>query len=82
MNDITALIAKRKELDALLAQAKAKVVEEIRLAVTEFDIKTVDIFSKRAKRSEGKVALVDPQTGRTWSGRGRRPSWYDRGVKP
>lgn len=62
-------LARKTELKEAIAQAKA-IIEGHGLTVD-------DLFGK--SRTTGKVApkYRDPNTGATWSGRGRAPKWLE-----
>jgi DNA-binding protein H-NS len=49
----------------------------VREAVAEFDFTAEDIFSRRHRNAGLPAASKyrDPETGETWSGRGRAPRW-------
>ncbi|MBW5288111.1 H-NS histone family protein [Burkholderia gladioli] len=78
----------RAELEALEDQLEtarkaefADVVTEVRQRVQEFGLTAADIFGslpragQRSRRAPAAVRYRDPDTGRTWSGRGRQPQW-------
>ena len=59
-----------------LAEAKAKV----RGLIAQFDLTLQDVFPKSSQRGGKKIGSVapkyrNPQTGATWSGRGKPPLW-------
>jgi DNA-binding protein H-NS len=61
-------------------QEMATAISEIKHIMSKFDISPADLgFSGRGK-GKGKGGTVaakyrDPISGKTWSGRGRRPTW-------
>ncbi|WJN72242.1 H-NS histone family protein [Burkholderia anthina] len=75
------LLAKRAALDAEIDAAKGAVREnalnEVRQLVREFDISAREVYGTRAMRKRGRADAKyrDPETGATWSGRGRPPAW-------
>lgn len=85
------LLAQKEAAEAQLAEMRtseiASVVERIRALLDEYGLSAEDIVGKRRRgRPAGsgapKVAKEplpqkyrDPKTGKTWSGRGRAPSW-------
>lgn len=79
------LLTKRQELDARIEQArKAEIgaaVEKARSIIAEYELQVQDVFpSGRGARSLGPKARVapkyrNPETGQTWSGRGKPPIW-------
>lgn len=78
------LLAQRAELDKQIADARAlehaAAVSAVREVVAKFNLLPADIFVTKGKPStnKGKKAPVkyrDGATGKTWSGRGVRPTW-------
>ncbi|KWO61305.1 hypothetical protein WT98_30670 [Burkholderia territorii] len=71
------------ELEAKILAArqkeKAAVVRTIREQIALFGITERDLFSKYAHRATHRSPVLpkyrNPQTGETWSGRGREPRW-------
>ncbi len=62
--------ARKQEMSGALA--------EIRRLMAEFGITVEDIVGRagKAKSKGGMVAKYrDPDSGKTWTGRGRRPAW-------
>ncbi|WP_084162709.1 H-NS histone family protein [Paraburkholderia bannensis] len=84
------LLAQRAELEARIAAVReaevAGVMEQIRQLVDEYDLHDQVQFTRaRAIGPRGPGALRgpvgakyrNPQTGQTWSGRGRAPAWIE-----
>lgn len=75
------LLAQRDALDAEInavkADARIATLAEIKRLVREFSIAAPEIYgSERAsKRRPVNAKYRDPETGATWSGRGRAPAW-------
>lgn len=77
------LQAQIKELQAQAEAARkaefTAAIAEITSRMAELGITTADLTGSVAKtrRSTGAVAAKyrDPQSGKTWSGRGRAPAW-------
>lgn len=78
------LLSKREALDEQIAQARAKelaeAVERVRAIIAEYGLTEAEVFGGyrgKAKTAGAKVApkYRDPQTGKTWTGRGKPPSW-------
>ncbi|MFM0198008.1 MULTISPECIES: H-NS histone family protein [Paraburkholderia] len=75
------LLAQKEQLEKLIAEAHEKeadaALERVREAVAEFGFTPEDVFGKR--RGKGRRAAApkyrNPETGETWSGRGRAPRW-------
>jgi len=77
-----------KEIDQLIKQQRKERIAAIRADIARFDLTEDELFGERAtatggKRPRAKVAAKspvepkyrDPETGKTWSGRGREPKW-------
>ena len=78
------LLAQREALEAQIAEARkvelASAIQSARQLVTDFGLTVEDIFSGRRKESKAKGGTVapiyrDPDTGATWTGRGKAPKW-------
>lgn len=79
--EIQAQIATLKEQAAAQRQQEmAGAIQQIQSLMSEYDI-SVDDFLKitkgksNNKAKNGTVAFKDPESGNTWSGRGRKPNW-------
>lgn len=81
------LIAQRASLDAKIAdlqnQGRLDAIEKTRGLVAEFGLTPDDVFGG-ARKQPGKGSLAgtkvaakyrDPETGKTWTGRGVAPKW-------
>ncbi|MGF6603673.1 DNA-binding protein H-NS [Paraburkholderia sp. GAS448] len=80
------LLAAREKLEAEIARARneeaGSILEQIRAQVADYGFTVEDIFGSKRKGSQHNWTRVpvapkyrDPQTGATWSGRGRAPLW-------
>ncbi len=78
------LVRKRAELEAQIEVARqaevAKVIEQLQATIAEYGLTASDIWATGPKKQGGgKVVMaakyLNPQTGQTWSGRGRAPLW-------
>jgi DNA-binding protein H-NS len=85
MNTVVQLLAKKAELDAQIEAARkaenAEAIEKVKALVAEHGLTAQDIFggAKRERKASGKVAAKykDPISGKTWSGRGKAPTWIE-----
>jgi DNA-binding protein H-NS len=87
MSSYKELIQQRAALEQQIAAARvretADAVAKARALVADFDLTADDIFPpsgkvrSTAKKPSGKVApkYRNPQTGETWTGRGKAPKW-------
>jgi DNA-binding protein H-NS len=75
------LLAQKEQLEKLIAEAHKKeagaALERVREAVAEFGFTPEDVFGKRRGNTRRAAApkYRNPETGETWSGRGRAPRW-------
>lgn len=89
MSSYKELLAQKAALEAQIVQARASevaaAVSTVKQLVTDFGLTAEDIFSTTGKKSgtgaaKGtKVAAKyrNPETGDTWTGRGKAPRWLD-----
>lgn len=82
MSELQNLLQEREALENRIRQAqkekKAEAIAECRKLIDDYDLTESDLFKgKRAKRVVAKVApkYRDPQSGKTWTGRGKAPLW-------
>lgn len=82
------LLLQREALELAIAQARqneiSSAVAKVRELVAEYGLTSQDIFPGRLSKSGvvksvSKVAAKyrDPETGQTWTGRGKAPKWID-----
>jgi DNA-binding protein H-NS len=71
----TQLEKMQAELDTAIATESGAVLADIREKVALYGFTEKDVFGRR--RATGPVAAKyhNPETGETWSGRGRAPGW-------
>jgi DNA-binding protein H-NS len=78
------LLAQRQALEEKISEARQRetkdAIAKVQALIADFDLSSSDIFpsGKKAKTaSTRKVApkYKNPQTGETWTGRGRSPNW-------
>lgn len=74
------LLAQKEDLEKRIEEARreeaAAALEAVRKTVADFGFTPEDVFGK-PRRSKGSAAAKyrNPETGDTWSGRGRTPQW-------
>lgn len=90
MATYTELLEQRETLDSLIKEARqrelAAAISEVRSLVTKFELTEQDVFATRRTGSAKAVAKVapkyrNPQTGDTWTGRGKPPRWIADGDR-
>lgn len=73
------LVAHRAGIDKLLAERhdaeRRTGVEQIRKIMLDLNITVADLQTRRGTRPSAAPKYRDPETGSTWSGRGRAPRW-------
>jgi DNA-binding protein H-NS len=79
------LLAQKARLEQELVEARRReisdAVKRVRELVEEFGLSQSDVFpggkarARGSKRGPVAAKYRDPQTGETWSGRGRTPNW-------
>jgi DNA-binding protein H-NS len=71
----------QKQADQAREKEVAAVVAQIRGMMSDYGISASDLgISARRKRKTGTTVAPkyqNPQTGETWTGRGRAPKWID-----
>ena len=79
-----ALMAEQAALDVKIQEARARhlagVVKDIQAKVVQFGLKPDDVFpdfnfSRKRNMSPAVPKYRDPDTGATWTGRGKAPVW-------
>jgi DNA-binding protein H-NS len=81
MSQYNALLAELNQLNEQIATARKaeadNALAQVRALVDDFGFTATDIFGARrgVKRSTATPLFRNPETGETWSGRGREPHW-------
>lgn len=82
MTSLQELLAQKEALEQKIAQIKkaerADALQNARSLIGTFDLTVDELFGKQ--KSIGKAVAVkyrNPETGETWTGRGRAPRWLD-----
>ncbi|WP_454708445.1 H-NS histone family protein [Delftia acidovorans] len=90
-SDYKALLQQKAELekkiDALIQNAKTDAIAEAKAMVQQYGLAKEDVFpsaksksgkaGKAGKRSVGEPKFRNPETGATWTGRGKPPKWIE-----
>jgi len=64
------------EMQSMLQQEKETALVNIRQQVQELGITADEIFGKPKKtKAPAVIKYSNPETGQTWSGRGKAPAW-------
>ncbi|WP_199135446.1 H-NS family nucleoid-associated regulatory protein [Delftia sp. ASV31] len=82
MSEYKTLLQQKAELDARIAEAmkteKAGAVAEVRALIQQYELSEQDVFPASRSKTKGSVGepkFRDPETGATWTGRGKPPNW-------
>ena len=84
MPTLKELVAQKEAIEAQIAETikaeKTSAIHQVKALVAEFGLTADEIFTSEKKARKGAHATVaakyrDPETGETWSGRGRAPNW-------
>lgn len=82
MSDYKTLLQQKAELDARIAEVmkteKAGAVADIRALIQQYQLTEQDLFPASGTKTKGSVGAPkfrDPETGATWTGRGKPPNW-------
>lgn len=77
------LLSAKRELDQRIAQIqsaeKARAIASIRALMQSHGVTLADLGAAKRRVSVGVPKYRDPETGRTWTGRGRPPIWFSSG---
>lgn len=67
-----------RQIEEIRQQERSKVIEQVKNLVLAHNLTEKDVFaSKPPKFGKAKAKYRDPATGKTWTGRGRNPTWFD-----
>lgn len=82
MSSLAELIAQKEELEKQIEAIKQKERKEaiayVRSVIESFEVTPDELFGKpKGVKSAVAPKYRDPVTGKTWSGRGRAPTWLE-----
>lgn len=82
MSRLNDLIAQRElleqEISTLQKEERGNAISQARELIDLFDLTEDDLFGRtKATRSPVAAKYRNPETGETWTGRGRAPRWMD-----
>lgn len=66
--------ARKQEMSSAIAEIK-RLMAQFGITPADLGIKGRESGKARAKTSAGEAQYRDPASGKTWTGRGRRPGW-------
>ena len=78
-----------KQIDSLGREQRGPVIAEIRALMADHGLALADLAGKAlasarrstTKGSKGAAKYRDPDSGATWSGRGRQPKWFKTAIE-
>ena len=74
----------QEEIEQLRKEERSEAIKQIKALVDKYQIKSSSIFGRKAANSGEESSTPraklppkyrDPETGKTWTGQGREPSW-------
>ena len=75
----------QEEIEQLRKEERSEAIKQIKALVDKYQIKSSSIFGRKAANSGEESSSTpraklppkyrDPETGKTWTGQGREPSW-------
>ena len=70
-----------KQIDTLKKTNRKNAIEQVKSLMSQYDITVEDLAKKTSSAAGTKVPpkWQDPVSGATWTGRGRSPSWFNKG---
>jgi len=81
MSTYQELLEQKKSLDQQIAAARKteakQALETVHALIAEFGFTAQQVFPWKAPVKTVQAKYRDPQTGATWSGRGRAPKWIE-----
>ena len=81
MSTYQELLEQKKSLDQQIAAARKteakQALETVHALIAEFGFTAQQVFPWKAPVKTVPAKYRDPQTGATWSGRGRAPKWIE-----
>ena len=81
MTTLAELLAQREALERLInetqKQEKKAAIAQVKEIITQHELTADDLFGKQKATARVEAKYKDPETGATWSGRGRAPKWLE-----
>ncbi|NCA71160.1 MAG: H-NS histone family protein [Sphingobacteriia bacterium] len=82
MLDLSELLAQKEEIErqirALRKEERRDAITEAKRLIAEYELTPEQLFApSRSGKAQLPPKYIDPDTGKTWSGKGRVPGWLD-----
>lgn len=74
--------ALEQQINAARSRERPEAVAKIRQLVADYGLTAADLTAIGRRAGAAATAVVDPKTGKTWSGRGRPPKWVTEADLP
>lgn len=85
----------QQEAENVRAKEVAGVIERVKAAIAFYSLTPSDLFAtrgglsgrpkkaltKKAKKAPSKAKYKDKETGKTWTGHGKRPGWFVKAIE-
>ena len=71
------LVALQQERDKALKNESKQALAQVKQIIAKFSFTAEQLFDETKIRAQAAAKYKDPETGQTWSGRGRAPKWFN-----
>ena len=75
------LVAQKKELDKRIEEARRQeseaALERIKQLIATFGFTAQQVFPLHGEKKKVAAKYYDPDTGKSWTGRGKPPAWLE-----
>ena len=72
-----ALEALQQERDQAFKIESKQALAQVKQIIDKFGFTPEQVFSETKARAQAAAKYRNPETGKTWSGRGREPKWFN-----
>lgn len=69
------IVALQQEKALVFKNESKQALAEVKQTIAKFKFTDKQVFSETKARAQAADKYRDPETGKTWSGRGREPKW-------
>ncbi len=71
------IVALQKEKALVLKNESKQALAQVKQIIDKFGFTAEQVFSETKARAQAAAKYRNPETGKTWSGRGREPKWFN-----
>lgn len=79
MPTLSELIAQKEAIEQQIKEIheneRKDAIKNVRKLIDEFELTSDELFGRQTKSNTVQPKYSNPQTGETWTGRGRTPKW-------